>query len=102
MAGKLCVQSLPLRLVSVTRPLRMRAPMRQPSNLISWTHSSPRGGSLTSVASCGRYSVAGTESRGQESPNRQRGRAGVDYVLPLQRKSDLHRDVLDDGDVVRG
>src|SRR5438477_2580994 len=36
--------------------------MRYPSYLSSCSHSSPDGGSLTSVASCGRYSEAGTRA----------------------------------------
>ena len=48
------VQSSPLRVSSRTSPWSSRACMRKPSYLISCSHWSPSGASLTSCVSCGR------------------------------------------------
>lgn len=58
------------------RPPRLprleRQPIRYPSNLISWSHVSPRGGFATSVASCGRYALSTIDrvrGSGRHRPN---------------------------------
>ena len=57
------VQSFALRLQSVARPAASRQRIRYPSNLTSWSHSSPSAGSATSVQSCGATKTGGRATR---------------------------------------
>ncbi len=51
--GYLSLQSSPVRVSTCTRPRSMRADMRKPSSLISWTHCGPEGAISTSWQSWG-------------------------------------------------
>ena len=51
--GYLSLQSSPVRVSNCTRPRSMRADMRKPSSLISWSHCGPDGAISTSWQSWG-------------------------------------------------
>ena len=72
--GYLSLQSSPVRVSNCTRPRSMRADMRKPSSLISWSHCGPDGAISTSWQSWGGIQ----RGSGDGASCRPRGCTGLD------------------------